>query len=281
MALLTAAMLAADLAASVDREVHAGFQQRDVRFFYLLFRNWLEVDVRQPGADLDLTQVRRACEALAARGRLRSMPRRRRGGRTPRERYQLTLAGVTALVDQLVAPSPTRSFEESLFVVMFAGSYRAHVIRRVEQASAPVARKHVARALDPKTIITGLRRELRRQIDDLEERIAGGEQLRAAAERALAEGADDREVARMMERLSTYQLHNVRPLGELLLSLPTDVRRHEMTVGITARRDVIFQPLLELTRAQDRVLAAIDQSRSIQIGAVHALRSGLGSVTSR
>lgn len=255
--LLTAALLAADLASTVDRVEAAGFQQRDVRFFYLLFRNWLEVDVRQPGADIDLTQVRRACEQLASRGRLRAIPRRRARGRLPRERYQLTLAGVTALVDELVAPSPTRSFEESLFVVMFATSYRAHVIRRVDQASAPVARKRVARALDPRVIVTGLRRELRRQIDDLEERITSGEQLRVAAERALTDGTDDRDVARMMERLSTYQLHNVRPLGELLMSLPPDVRRHEMTAGISARRELIFRPLLELTRAQDRVLASI------------------------
>jgi hypothetical protein len=140
---------------------------------------------------------------------------------------------------------------------MFATSYRAHVIRRVDQASAPVARKRVARALDPRVIVTGLRRELRRQLDDLEERITSGEQLRVAAERALADGTTDRDVARMMERLSTYQLHNVRPLGELLMSLPPDVRRHEMTDGITARRELIFRPLLELTRAQDRVLAAL------------------------
>ncbi len=256
--LLTAALLAADLAASVDRPEHAGFQQRDVRFFYLLFRNWLEIDVRQPGADIDLTQVRRACERLASRGRLRALPARRRGGRVPRSRYVLTLAGVVALVDELVAHAPARSFEESLFVVLFAASYRAHVIRRVEQASAPVARKHVARALDPRAIIAGLRRELRRQCDDLEERITGGDRLREAAARAQAAGADDREIVGLMERLSTYQLHYLRPLGELMLSLPPDVRRHEMTGGITARRDLVFGPLLQLTRAQQVLLSTIE-----------------------
>lgn len=253
--LLTAALLAADLAASTERP---GFQQRDVRFFYLLFRNWLEVDVRQPGADIDLTQIRRACERLAARGRLRALPVRRRGGRVPRTRHVLTLAGVIALVDELVAPAPARSFEESLFVVLFAASYRAHVIRRVEQASAPVARKRVARALDPKAIVAGLRRELRRQCDDLEERIASGDQLRDAVVRAHAAGADDREIVKTMERLSTYQLHHVRPLGELLLSLAPDVRRHEMTDGITARRELVFGPLLALTRAQLDLLTTIE-----------------------
>lgn len=248
--LLTASLLAADLAAS------AGFQQRDVRFFYLLFRNWLEVDVRQPGADIDLTQIRRACEGLGSR--LRAIPRRRKAGRLPRTRYQLTLAGVVALVDELVAPDPTRSFDESLFVVLFAASYRAHVIRRVEHA--PVARKHVARALDPRTVIAGLRRELQRQCDDLEKRIAEGDRLREAAERARERGAEDREVAAMMETLSTYQLHYLRPLGELLLSLPPEIRRHEMGAGITARRELVFGPLLQVTRAQLQQLVAIERA---------------------
>ncbi len=248
--LLTASLLAADLAAT------SGFQQRDVRFFYLLFRNWLEIDVRQPGADIDLTQIRRACEGLGPR--LRAIPRRRTAGRLPRTRYQLTLAGVLALVDELVAPSPTRSFEESLFVVLFAASYRAHVIRRVEPA--PVARKRVARALDPRMIIAGLRRELQRQCDDLEKRIAEGDQLRQAAERARERGADDREVAAIMEKLSTYQLHYLRPLGELLLSLPPEIRRHEMGDGITARRELVFGPLLAVTRAQLQQLVAIERS---------------------
>ena len=30
------------------------FRASDVRFFYLLFSNWIELDVLQPGQDLDL-----------------------------------------------------------------------------------------------------------------------------------------------------------------------------------------------------------------------------------
>ena len=248
--LLTASLLAADLVATVDRDEVRGFQQRDVRFFYLLFRNWIEMDVRHPGADLDLTRVRRAMEALGRRGRIRTLRPPRRKGRTPRRRYVLTLAGVLALVDDLVTVAPPRPFEETLFVILFAASYRALVLRRVEQASAPVATKRVARALDPKQLIANARRDLARQCADLEERIASGDDLRVAAERAFAAGTSDRDTVAILERISPYQLHYVRPLGDLLLSLPPDVRRYEIGDGITARRELMFAPQLHLARTQ-------------------------------
>ena len=179
--LLTASLLAADLTATVDRprtEVR-GFMLRDARFFFLLFRNWLELDLREPDTDIDLTQIRRACDQLAARRRISVVPppRRPRSARRQRTRYVLTLAGVLALVDELVAWSPDRTFEEGLFVVLFAASYRALVIRRAEQAGAPVARKHVAKALDPRAVIASLHGALTKQLADLEERMASGDAL--------------------------------------------------------------------------------------------------------
>jgi hypothetical protein len=62
--LLTAAILAAHGAA----EGNAGFRPTDVRFFFLLFANWVERDLETPGHDLDLTQVRRALDQLVAGG---------------------------------------------------------------------------------------------------------------------------------------------------------------------------------------------------------------------
>lgn len=259
--LMTAALLTADLTAVVDREKAdvRGFMLRDARFFFLLFRNWLEHDLREPDTDIDLTQLKRACARLAARRRIVVVPpAKRRRGRRPRTRYVLTLAGVLALVDELVAWTPDRSFEEGLFVILFASSYRALVMRRAEQAGAPVARRHVARALDPRVIVATLRRALTKQIADLEERMASGDQLYAAASSLRAAGAPDPAIVRELERISPYQLHYMRPLGELLLSLPVDIRHYEMGEGITARRELIFAPLLQLARAQLAVLTNLD-----------------------
>jgi len=254
--LLTASLIAADLAAVVDREDVRGFMLRDVRFFFLLFRNWLERDLREPDRDIDLTQIRRACEQLTRQRRIVHKPRPRLV-RRPRARYTLTLAGVLALVDELVEVTPDRSFEEGLFVILFAAAYRTLVIRRAEQAGAPVARKRVARALDPRVIITALRRMLTRQHTDLRERMAGGDRLLAAARAGRVAGDDDATIIRRLETISPYQLHHIRPLHQLLLGLPPEIREFEMTDGIVARRDLVFAPLLAQTAHQLDLLSEI------------------------
>lgn len=232
---------------------------RDVRFYFLLFRNWLELDIREPGSDIDLTQIRRACDRMHRAGwleriaplRTRTSPRRR-----PRARHVLTDAGVVGLVDALVLGTPDRPFEEGLFVILFATSYGGPLVRRVE----PPRRKHLTKALDPHRIIANLRHGLARQRSDLEARIDGGNRLVAASALARKQGAADAEIARHLEKLDPYQLQHVRPLGELLLSFPRDVRRYEMNEGITARNKLIFEPLLQQARAQQQILDKIELS---------------------
>jgi hypothetical protein len=61
---LHAALLAAHGAATPQ----VGFRAADVRFFFLLFTNWMESDVLRPGQDVDLTQVRRMLDRLTRAG---------------------------------------------------------------------------------------------------------------------------------------------------------------------------------------------------------------------
>jgi len=260
-ALVAASLLAADLAAVVDRERDEirGFMLRDIRFMFLLFRNWLEHDVREPGHDIDLTQIRRTMDELVARRRVVVMPRRRSRGRLPRQRYALTLAGVLAIADSLVEWTPARTFEEGLFVILFCTAYRSALLRRAEQAGAPVGKAHLARTLEPRRIAATMRRALLRQRADLEQRISEGEQLLEAALAAREAGASDADIVREIETLSPYQMQHVRPLGEMLLSLPPALRRFEISDGIAARRDLIFQPLLEHTIAQLDVLTHVEE----------------------
>src|SRR5947208_1378294 len=119
-----AAILAADAAA---RDV-SGFRANDVRFYFLLFTNWVEHDVLRPDQDLELTQVRRVLERMVDRGWARSgapKTRARRGGA-----HALTPEGLVAVVEELVEPRAERTFDEMLFLVLFAASYRELVVAR-------------------------------------------------------------------------------------------------------------------------------------------------------
>ena len=108
-----AAILGAHCALPSDR----GFRPSDVRFFFLLFTNWIEHDLERPGHDIDLTQIRRVLEALVNADHATSAAPRK-GER--RKRYILTTTGMVALAEDLFAPDHPRPFEEDLFVTCFA-----------------------------------------------------------------------------------------------------------------------------------------------------------------
>ncbi|RKH37461.1 hypothetical protein D7V93_42050, partial [Corallococcus llansteffanensis] len=129
-----------------------GFRVSDVRFFFLLFTNWVEHDVTRPSQDIDLTQVRRTLERLVRAGHAEAVGTGAGVKGLPRgRRYVLTGEGLCSLAEGLAARERA-PLEEALFGVCFAASYRDAVLSRVEgRARAPSAavRRRVERALDP------------------------------------------------------------------------------------------------------------------------------------
>ncbi len=234
----------------------SGFRATDVRFFFLLFTNWLEHDVLHPGQDLDLTQVRRALLRLGREGLVIPVasPKDSPTKDSPRgARFALSSAGLVALVESLVDPRPRRPFEEVLFLVCFAASYRPAVLARLGSADADTRR--VVGLLDPLRLLRSARSALRTLLADLDERVRSGHDLVAEAREATSEGAGPSEIARRLERRSAYQLHRVRPFTELVASLPEDLQRFELGEGIGLRVDLLFAPLAAQARAQ---IAALD-----------------------
>jgi hypothetical protein len=84
-----------------------GFRASDVRFFCYLFANWLERDVLYPGEAIELTQVRRLIQRLAAHGFARGpLPGASRDKTSAR--YALTHDGSGALLTVLSEAVVTR-----------------------------------------------------------------------------------------------------------------------------------------------------------------------------
>jgi hypothetical protein len=89
--------------------------------------------------------------------------------------------------------------------------------------------------LEPARILREARRSTQAVLADLEERVRTSLALEEASRGALKDGASEEQVVRRLESLGSYQLHRVRPLAEVLLGLPDDLRRFELTQGMGVR----------------------------------------------
>jgi hypothetical protein len=242
---LPAAVLAADAA------VPTGFAPQDVRFFFLLFSNWMGDDHLRPGADLDATQVRRTLQTLAAAGLATGV-----AGRPPR--WSLTADGVVRLVDTLTDPRAPRRFEEVVLLVTVATSYAGIITRRAAGRGGADERRVRAR-LDPRAILRAERRRLSDALVDLEARRDAGPRLAEAARAALAAGADPVAAAGSLEAQGLpYQLHPMRPYGELIAALPPALARFEVEEGLALRARTMFGPLAEELRARIGILERLE-----------------------
>jgi hypothetical protein len=250
---LLAALLAADAASPT------GFRPQDVRFFFLLFTNWMGDDHLRPGADLDATQVRRTLQRLASDGLAQALA----AGRAPR--WSLASAGVVRLVEALTDPLAPRRFEEIVLTATVAASYVDTIAARVRGGPAGTSgrgssaeERRVRARLDPRAILRAEHRRLAGALADLEARRDAGPVLAAAAREALAAGADPLGAAARLEAAGLpYQLHAMRPLRELLEALPEPLRRFEMEEGLELRARWMFAPLCEELRARMAVLARL------------------------
>jgi hypothetical protein len=263
-----------------------GFRASDVRFFFLLFTNWIEHDVLRPEQDLDLTQVRRVLGRLAEQGWLelappkveapassrrsppssrsaapRRAPKSRR--RPPGERHALTPSGVVGLVESIIEPRSRRPLEESLFVACFAATYRTPILARIgsdPRSDRAEAERRLSELLDPRRVLSAARRTHQDLFADLQARVSDGKKLAEEAQRAKAAGKTDAEIVARLEKLGSYQLHRVRPLSELMASLPQDLLRLELEHGIAARTQLLFGPMAERARAEGMILDELERA---------------------
>ncbi len=234
---LVAALLAADAAAPT------GFAAQDVRFFFLLFTNWMGDDQLRPGADVDLTQVRRALQRLADTAMARPLPGRR---------WTLEPGGVLHLVEQLVDPRGARRFEEVVLVATVSASYAETIAARV---ATPAEQRRVRSRLDPRAVLRAERERLSAALADLEARRDAGPRLAATSRAALAAGEGVEGAAVALEARGTpYQLHAMRPLRELIRALPAPLQRFEMEHGMALRTRWMFTPLCDELVARIAIL---------------------------
>ncbi|MEJ7734146.1 MAG: hypothetical protein WKG00_33750, partial [Polyangiaceae bacterium] len=168
----------------------------------------------------------------------------------PGERHKLTPNGLLGLMSSIVEPRGRRPFEESLFVACFVHTYRQPLLDRIGDHDGGDSKKRMSELLDPRRVLTEAQRTHRDLLADLEARVTAGKRIVGEAGAARAQGLDDASIVRKLEQLGPYQLQRVRTVSELMQAMPMDIVRAELEQGITARTELLFEPLAERTRTE-------------------------------
>lgn len=199
----------------------------------------------RPSDDIELTQVRRTLETLERDGHLKRRERKV-GDRARGHDFRLSAAGLLALADKLVDECGP-AFEDYLFVLHFAKSYRSALRAQVIAASDRVTqqlRRRLGTLLDPARIAKHAVKTYQRLVDDLRARIAADAVLETELRRFTAQQLDDEASVSALASIGAYQLERTQPLKDVLRRLPAQLRRIELESGIASRRALIFRPLL-------------------------------------
>lgn len=244
-----------------------GFRASDVRFFFLLFTNWMEHDVLRPDQDLDLTQVRRSLTRLAGVGWAQTAGGAKKASAGEDDdkanrgaRHTLTSVGLVGLLESLTNPAQRRPFEELLFMACFAASYRDLIAERVdkEPAGAAVSARRVRELLDPVRILRTARAMLTAVLRDLENRARASVAMTEEARKAREEGATPVQIAERIEKKDAWQLNRIRSMSEMAATLPEDIVRFELGEGMSLRVRMLFEPMAAQVRAQLGVIDALE-----------------------
>jgi hypothetical protein len=122
------------------------------------------------------------------------------------------------------------------------------------------AKKRLAALLDPGAAVERARGIAAAVRSDLEARISGGRDLEREVARARAANATTPELVRRLAKAGSYQLDRVRPLSELMATLPDDIVHTEIDRGIGRRISMLFEPLAARARAEEEILSTLHAS---------------------
>ena len=232
-ALVAAAVIAAE--ASFPQE---GFRQRDVRFYFELFSNWLEATTGEWTLSLHNAQIQRYLEQLVRAGAAK------RPRRTP-PRYRLTADGLLELLETLTRRQNLQRLDQFFLVFHILQAYGSR-LRALTQKSGPLPSRalslRVDELIDPRAFaareLTLVERELGRLALRIDESLKTGELTR----RLLGSGQSLEEVVTAVEREFPYELNSRKPLNELLRQLPPAFRVHELAEAPVLRAEGLWRP---------------------------------------
>lgn len=232
------------------------FRQRDVKFLFQLFANWLEADEGVDGGNVQNTQIARFLVDLVSGGFAKTV------GRTETS-YRLTRAGLLELIRSIRSRNYRTQRHYFFFVFYFLSNYRA-VLERLIAAEGPQfpqsIRLELEALLELRIWLNEEEREMAREMKKVQIRI---DDALASSELAISErrrGTDLKTIAAAVEKLHPYELNSQKPLSELIESIPLEQQEWELTIGSRKRAEELWRPALTMLAAYRQELARLRET---------------------
>jgi hypothetical protein len=222
-----------------------GFRQRDVRFLFDLFSNWIGASFERSVSDIQNTQIARFLEDLRNEGFLK------KNVQPMKPSYRLTRLGLIDLLNRITNQS-TAYQEEFLFLFYFIKNYRNRLITLVEKEGAqfPLSVKlELQSLLDVRSLVSREIARIEKEILKIESRINDADATSQLTKVKQKAGATLGEIINEAERKYPYELNSQKPLGELINSIPIDQRIWELEIGNIRRCEEIWSPTRQILKA--------------------------------
>jgi hypothetical protein len=232
-----------------------GFRPRDVRFNLELFSNWMEIDYHEGVLPVQNIQIGRFLGSLVSQGILvvnKSMK--------ARTSYRLTRVGIIELVGMLLEDTEFGKRERFYFVFYFILSYRDIIISMINNDSQRYPHSlliEVEDLLDLEDIIHKEIKATEQSIRKLESRISSAEKSSAVFEEELKKGESLDTTIKKFQHIFPYALNNIRPLVELISSLPEALQKKELGHGTIMRMEIIWKSHLRILEQHHALLGAL------------------------
>ncbi len=230
-----------------------GFRQKDVRFLFELFTNWMDARVKPEAVRLHNTQVQRYLEELVTKG----WARREGSARTREKRYALTRLGLIEFMQSLADPETTRDFVPFQFVYYFLRTYGTRLSELVRAKGSGFSKPlqlEIGLLLDHERLRSERVRRLDFEIERLKSRMQETEDTAKLAAKLAREQSDLGEIVRRVAKEFPYELQAQKSMTDLMQEIPPELRLWELTEGNTQRVRIFWKSLLHDLESERRLL---------------------------
>jgi hypothetical protein len=229
--------VAAAVVAAHANSSSEGFRQRDVKFLFDLFTNWVEGVLHGESSAMQNTQVARFMSSLVREGYARQIGRRRPPA------YRLSRVGLIELISRMVDREHLSNREHFLFLYYFISNYRPRIeeLIRNEGRQFPYSmRLELQTLLDSSRMLDREIASCERELKKLNRRIEDAIKTSELATDLVGKRTPLEEIVAKAEKLYPYELNSQKPLTELIAGIPKEMRLWELQTGNRKRAEEIW-----------------------------------------